>query len=358
MKPESERRPTIATVVANTEAFQTIPDVLDASSPQRSVGCCAVPVVRVIMSTFNGAKFLPELLTSVSQQSGASVRWWIRDDGSSDPTQEILKDASSRTNMHISVGSNRGAVSSFLELLQSCPRDADFYALCDQDDVWLPNKLARAAQQLSVCEAGTPSLYCSRLVVVDGLLRRLRLSPLPRRPVGLQNALVENVAIGCTIVMNASALALLQQATPDPKRVGMHDAWAYLVVSACGTVVFDPVPSILYRQHGANVVGSRYGVRALQRRFGHVLDSRHRLAPIARDAELEHWYGQSMDVTRTELVRRHLTGTCAPSLRERWRYALTATVYRQSCIDDIAMRALITLGGYRMHREFGHVCRN
>lgn len=332
------------------------PCVPDAGSPRQPLEYGTIPVVRIIMSTFNGARFLPELLTSVSHQTGVTVRWWIRDDGSTDSTREVLTDASSHMDMHVSAGSNKGAVSSFLELIQTCPKDADFYAFCDQDDVWLSTKLERAAQKLSACDAGAPLLYCSRLIVVDSQLKKLRLTPLPRRPLGLRNALVQNTPTGCTIVMNGTALALLQQTAPDPKRVVMHDYWVYLVVSALGgTIVFDPTPSILYRQHGGNVIGARSGFRGLYQRLRRVFDSRRRLVLMWQDVELGHLYGRLMDSTNATLLRRHLTGIWAPSLLERLRYALTGAVYRQGRIDDIAMKILIVLGGYRAPGKFENV---
>jgi glycosyltransferase involved in cell wall biosynthesis len=324
----------------------------DAGSSQRPPECGAVPVVRIMMSTFNGARFLPELLKSVARQTGVTVRWWIRDDGSTDSTREILADASKHMNLHVLTGPNKGVVFSYLELVQTCPQDADLYAFCDQDDVWLPAKLERAAQKISACGTGAPMLYCSRLIVVDSLLRELGLTLMPRRPLGLQNALVQNAATGCTIVMNETALALLQQATPDPKRVVMHDHWAYLVVSALGTVVFDPTPSILYRQHDSNVVGARSGLQASFRRVRRAFDSQRRLALTVQDVELERLYGQAMDNVRTTLVRRCLTGVCAASFRERLLYALTGAVYRQRCIDDIVMKVLISLGAYRVPQRF------
>jgi glycosyltransferase involved in cell wall biosynthesis len=324
---------------------QCVPDAGSLRKPPESG---TMPVVRIMMSTFNGAQFLPELLTSISQQTGVTIRWWIRDDGSTDSTREILKDAGSHMDMHVTAGPNQGAVSSFLELLQTCPSDADFYAFSDQDDVWLPTKLERAIQMLSACDTGTPLLYCSRLTVVDSQLKEVRLTPLPRRPLGLRNALVQNVAAGCTIVMDGATLALLQRATPDPKRVVMHDHWAYLVVSALGTVIFDPTPSILYRQHDANAIGVRSGFGPSYQRARRALDSRRRLILTAQDAELERLYGRYMDSARTTLLRGHLAGICAPSFRERLRYALTGTVYMQRRIDDTVMKALIVLGGYRM----------
>jgi len=94
------------------------PCVPDAGSlPMKPKEHGAMPAVRIIMSTFNGARFLPELLTSVSQQTGVTVRWWIRDDGSTDSTREILTEASNHMDMHVSAGLNKGVVSSFLELL-------------------------------------------------------------------------------------------------------------------------------------------------------------------------------------------------------------------------------------------------
>jgi len=110
------------------------PCVPDAGSlPMKPKEHGAMPAVRIIMSTFNGARFLPELLTSVSQQTGVTVRWWIRDDGSTDSTREILTEASNHMDMHVSAGSNNKTVLSVLDLFQACTKDEDSYSFCGQD---------------------------------------------------------------------------------------------------------------------------------------------------------------------------------------------------------------------------------
>jgi|SRR5450756_432706 len=101
------------------------PCVPDAGSPRQPLEYGTMPVVRIIMSTFNGARFLPELLNSISQQTGVTVRWWIRDDGSTDSTREILVDASSHMDMQVSAGANNRTVLSVLDLFQACAEDAD-----------------------------------------------------------------------------------------------------------------------------------------------------------------------------------------------------------------------------------------
>jgi glycosyltransferase involved in cell wall biosynthesis len=308
-----------------------------------------MPSVRVLLSTYNGGRYLQELLNSLTAQQGVAVKLLVRDDGSIDATPSILCEAAA--SMHdttMTLGCNKGVVCSFLELIETCPRDAQYYAFCDQDDVWLPTKLERAVQQLTAAEDDVPTLYCSRLLVTDSLLGHSRLTPLPRRPLGLSNALVQNVATGCTIVMNARAFALLQDRKPSPDCLRMHDSWAYLVVSACGRVVYDSVPEILYRQHEGNVIGSPSGLRALGRRLAHVLDGggRHRL--MLQDLELRELYGDIMEVHRLLLLDRFLSGATSSQLSGRLRYVLENQVWRQRRIDDVALKMVMVLGGYRV----------
>ena len=219
--------------------------------------------------------------------------------------------------------------------------------LCDQDDVWLPPKLKRACEMLARTDSLSPSLYCSRLVIVDETLRNLGFSPLPRKPVGLANALVENIATGCTIVLNRAALSLLQSAQPDESRIVVHDFWAYLVVSACGRVLYDHRPYVLYRQHRNNAIGMQPGHRA---KFVRRLRSLHRLQRLSiprQDRELQRLYGPSLPPASAALLAYHLAGVGSPSLWVRTSYALGGKVYRQGRLDDPLMRAIIALGGYR-----------
>ncbi|MDH3264993.1 MAG: glycosyl transferase, partial [Paracoccaceae bacterium] len=151
------------------------------------------------------------------------------------------------------------------------PAGAAFAALSDQDDVWLPAKLARATDRLAALPEDRPALYCGRTVICDEGLRRLGLSPLFARPPSFRNALTQSIGGGNTMVLNRPGLALARAAAAEAGRIIMHDWWLYQLVSgAGGTVLYDPEPQLLYRQHRQNQIGSNSSTAARLRRLGMV----------------------------------------------------------------------------------------
>lgn len=210
--------------------------------------------VEVLMSTFNGARYVREQVDSILAQQHADLRLVVRDDGSDDGTLDVLSSVRD-ARLVVRRGDNLGLPAAFFHLLDDSSEDADLWALADQDDVWLPHKLDRAVARLSVLRG--PALYCARVSVVSAALLPLYLHELPWRGPSFANALVQNVALGCTVVVNREARDLLRGRWP--RECVMHDAWAYLVVAGCGTVVYDPEPVVLYRQHGRNAVGMGRG---------------------------------------------------------------------------------------------------
>lgn len=209
--------------------------------------------IHVLLATYNGEAHLPEQLVSLAAQQGADWRLLWRDDGSTDGTVGILEDFAAAQPGRVArlaepVG-RLGAGASFLTLLAAAP-PGGLYAFMDQDDVWLPDKLARAAGQLGE----GPALVCTRLRLVTPELAPIGPSPLPAREPRFATLLAHNIAAGCTMVMNEAARHLAL-AVPFPKR-SLHDWWCALLVTGCGgRLVFDPEPRILYRQHAANLVG-------------------------------------------------------------------------------------------------------
>jgi glycosyltransferase involved in cell wall biosynthesis len=219
-----------------------------------------VPAVTVLLATYQGERYLPAQLESLVAQQGVDWTLVWRDDGSTDGTVALLEDFAGRTGRarRLAVPAGRaGVFRSFMALLAAA-ETSELIAFCDQDDVWLPRKLARAAAAFAAVPSGVPAVYCSRQQLVDAALQPIGLSPLPQRPPDFANALVQNIATGCTMVMNAPARALMLSA-PMPART-LHDWWCYLLVSGCGgTVLYDEEPSLLYRQHGGNLVGAPAG---------------------------------------------------------------------------------------------------
>lgn len=227
--------------------------------------------VKVLLSSYNGADFLREQVDSVLRQQNVSVSIVIRDDGSNDRnTLEQLAVWQSRPDIDVHYGENIGVTRSFFRLLELADDAADYYAFCDQDDVWLAHKLERAADQLQTIKHDC-ALYCSRLAYVDQHLIETGCSRAPRAAISPANALVENYGAGCTMVFTP-ALRALAIAEKTPELIVMHDWWLYLIAAFLGQVVYDPTPTILYRQHDSNLVGGSSSIRGnLWRRFNWLL---------------------------------------------------------------------------------------
>lgn len=226
--------------------------------------------VLVLMSTYNGERFLREQLESLLKQVGVIIEILIRDDGSSDRTIELL-DEYCLVNSNISYyrGQNVKPAKSFLELIENAP-SADYYAFCDQDDVWEEDKLISAVERLEQENNQIPLLYVSNLKVVDKELHFLRNAHKKNLKTNKRyTALTEAVATGCTMVFNNCLLNLIRDNMPE--NVSMHDAWVYLVCIFMGKVIYDPIGKILYRQHENNVIGidnkSRANINAIKRAF-------------------------------------------------------------------------------------------
>lgn len=210
----------------------------------------------VLMSTYNGERFIDSQLSSILNQLPIEGRILIRDDGSTDNTiDHVNKLKDSR--IQIIIGKNLGFARSFLELITLAPDDADYFMLSDQDDIWLPGKIETAEKIINKYDS-YPILYCSRMKLVDHDLNYIGLSPKWNRPPSFINALSENIVTGCTAAFNKK-LRDLVIGCGDSSYIYFHDWWLYLVASAFGLVFFDDNPTILYRQHRNNIIGMGMG---------------------------------------------------------------------------------------------------
>jgi glycosyltransferase involved in cell wall biosynthesis len=262
-----------------------------------------------------------------------------RDDGSTDDTLAILKRWSKRSPLGVSCGANVGAKASFFELLYRAD-DFDIVAFADQDDIWYRDKLSRAVGALAALPPAEPAMYCSRARVVDeNLVIRGLTQHWPRIPC-FANALVENIAMGCTTALNRAAWHLLTGA-PAPTRALMHDWWCYLVVSAFGQVIFDPVPSLYYRQHADNAVGFRVNrFKRLADKFNRFLRVNSLEMLFEQATDFHARYGQRLPSDRRVQLEEFL------SFRQsQWQpRALTSQAFRrQHWIDDVFLRSRLTL---------------
>ncbi|MGE5269739.1 MAG: glycosyltransferase family 2 protein, partial [Thiohalocapsa sp.] len=213
------------------------------------------------------ACFLPEQLASLERQTHVDWRLIARDDGSTDVSAAIVAAFADRHRDRVRIlrdGRTRlGSCANFAALLEAS--DAPYFMFCDQDDVWLPGKIAEMLRRLQAIEARrgaqVPILVHSDLILVDTKLAELhpsfwRYSRLldpsaPRRPARI---MVQNYVTGCASIGNA---ALRRVALPIPPEARLHDWWMALAAALLGEIAEHETPTTLYRQHGSNEVGAK-----------------------------------------------------------------------------------------------------
>lgn len=210
--------------------------------------------VAVLMSSYNGELYIKEQINSVLSQDKVRVDLFIRDDGSSDKTIKLINEF---PEIRLYRGENLGVGNSFMDLLYIVDEDYDYYAFCDQDDIWLDNKLINAIDKIR-CETG-PILYCSNQILVDKFGEKLgnRYTEVP--DLSYAEILVHNHATGCTMVWNKQLNGILKSKQPSKMllKIRIHDVWVAMVASVCGKIIYDEDGYILYRQHEKNVVGAK-----------------------------------------------------------------------------------------------------
>lgn len=293
--------------------------------------------VTILVSSYNGSKFIKEQLDSLYNQSYSNIKILVRDDASTDATQDILLAEQAKQSIDLLIGkSNLGVTASFFELLrQAYKTDTEYVAFCDQDDVWLPNKMQTAVLALSSVSE-YPALYCSRLNIVDEKLNQLDVSFKPRK-IGFGNALVENIAVGCTIVLNRKALDLLCQSRL-PEEVYIHDWWCYLVISCFGRIVFDDQALIQYRQHSGNSIGAASNLLdVLRRKFARLFNRR---LWISEQATIFYsLYAEQLAPAQRDVLELLLNAKL--SFWHRLMLICSKGIWRQKIIDNLILRVVI-----------------
>ncbi|RXT04507.1 glycosyltransferase family 2 protein [Ammoniphilus sp. CFH 90114] len=240
--------------------------------------------VDILLSTYNGSKYLNELLSSIINQTYKEWRLIIRDDGSTDDTMNLIRNYSEKHPKKISIiydHRNLGPSLSFSELLKYC--DANYIMFCDQDDVWLNNKIELTIEKMHLLEREFPSkplLLHTDLLVVDEHLQLISKSfwhyqNLNSTNKNLNHLLVQNIVTGCTMMINKR---LKELACPIPNHAIMHDWWIGLVASLYSGIHHMNVPLILYRQHSENNTGAKkYSLKYLASKYGKVNESIKRI---------------------------------------------------------------------------------
>lgn len=296
------------------------------------------PHVAILLAVRNGARFLSEQLLSYAEQTHPNWSVHVSDDGSSDRTRDIIQDFAGGVPQEVTLrcGPRSGAAANFLSLLSDDRIEADYFAFSDQDDIWYAEKLSRAINMLRTVPCDKPALYCSRTELIDEAGRHLGYSTAFKRPPSFRNALVQNVGGGNTMVFNCLAGDLLRHVPNEI--VVAHDWMTYLTVSAAGGMIFyDQTPSVRYRQHRDNLVGSNLGLLAAIHRAKKVLAGQWRGWNSLNVRALMHHLSHRMTEENMSVLERFVEMRLAESLPRRLWSFWRSGVYRQTPLANLAM---------------------
>ena len=212
------------------------------------------PRVLVLLTTYNGEKFLKEQLDSIFAQKDVDVSVMVSDDISTDNTVGILKKYAEKYPLKYRVNeTNKNFTYNFLDLIyDNKDADYDYFALSDQDDFWLEDKLISG---IILLKENGKHFYCSNLTVTDDKLTPLH--PMNKFKVKDDRAapyILENICTGCTAMFDKDFMVHLGKHYPN--NIYLHDYWLMLVAAFSSSYIYDQNSHILYRQHGDNQIGS------------------------------------------------------------------------------------------------------
>lgn len=211
--------------------------------------------IAILMSTYNGSKYLEEQLKSLLELDSEEldIKIIVRDDGSTDNTLEILKKYSEEEHrISYYVGDNKGPAYSFLDMVFKYD-GFDYYSFCDQDDFWEKPKIEQAIIKMQEFE-NVPTIYFTPVKLVDSGLNYIETCK-SQINLSLATSMMINPAIGCTLVFNKMMRNIVIKSKPIGN-IGMHDSWIYRIAQAIDAkIIYDDISYIKYRQHENNVMG-------------------------------------------------------------------------------------------------------
>ena len=289
--------------------------------------------ITVLLSSYNGEKYIAGQLDSILAQTLPPRAVLVRDDGSADHTPEILETYADAGKIRLLRGENVGFRESFRLLLEACPEEDDF-AFSDQDDLWFPEKLARARKALDAADSRIPCLYHGAYSLGDEQLRPIGSCLPPRPPFTFRRCLTENVLSGFAMVGNAALRRAMLSA--DWSRIDFHDWLAGAIALGTGTLIMDDTVTSVHRRlrtsvtAGSALKGIRWAVSALFRDTN--MKKRNTAFAEAFASALSPENRAVLDLMISCRFRDRLRKAFYPA---RWRYALP---------DELAARLAMLRG--------------
>lgn len=296
--------------------------------------------VKVLLSAYNGEKYICRQIDSILAQTYDNIEIHIRDDGSKDNTLGVLKAYEENPKIHIYKGDNVGFVHSF-ETLMVLAGEADYYAFCDQDDVWLPQKIEYALELLKKEEQELPLLYFSNYDYYDSELNFSEHHQMDHPNISFQNAMVDCVSLGFNSVFNRTARDVVVKNMP--KHSLGHDWWMYMVCVSMGKVLYDSRITVKYRRHGTNVsnAGSNF-LKTQIWRFKKFFLSGYFKKIKQQILEFKQFYENALSPEDKKMIDLFTTTGFHPVCA--MKKVCYPKRFRQNTIDEIFVRVIFLIG--------------
>jgi glycosyltransferase involved in cell wall biosynthesis len=299
------------------------------------------PLVAIIMATCNGADFIEAQIESILKQKNVNVHLYISDDNSTDNTLNIINDYRQKYSENFQGLFNvdfESPCKNFLNLVNKINDSYDYYAFSDQDDIWYTDKLEHA---INIIDQGH-DLYCGRTEIVNSKLTSLGYSPLFSFPPSFQNAIVQSIAGGNTMVFNKKIFTLLKNNSQVD--VQSHDWWLYILATFTGhKVYYDRNSKVLYRQHNHNYNGSNHGVLNKIIRIFFVLFGRYKSWTDEHFLELS----KIIDLGTKQSLKTFYQYGILRNRRYLYKFSLNdinqVGIYRQTALSNLFLKIAIFL---------------
>ena len=295
----------------------------------------------IILCTKNGENFLTEQLKSLEEQC-QNFDLYINDDGSSDKTEEIIKNFQKKTKIKIIYTKKNydSATKNFLKTLKSIKNKYDYYFFCDQDDIWDKKKIEISKIKLDSFQPDIPSLFCSSTEIINSKSKIIDSSKIFKRKPCFSNALVQSIAGGNTMSFNHKTKLLLDKIVSIDSVVS-HDWITYILVTAHGgKVSYSSIPLVKYRKHENNLIGPN---KSLNEIFFRIY--------LLSKGQMRDWTKKNLRVlnefglTRNseKILNRFEKEAHNGNFFERLKYTIRSDVFRQTYLSNVALHFAILL---------------
>ena len=304
--------------------------------------------VSIILSAYNGERYIKEQIESIMSSVFKDFTLYVFDDCSTDSTFDIVSDMASQYGDRLVLMRNevnRGSTLSFLNGLKHVNATAPtpYYMFCDQDDVWLMDKIGISLKAICKIEhrrrQGKPVLVFTDAIIVgddkEYISRSFhKTNHMKVRKHDFAHVLMENKGMGCTMIMNRALVDLVSQTGPD---IRYHDWWMSLIASSFGIIRYVRIPTMLYRQHASNQVGQTSFKDYIQRRTGKKAEIRQRLKiTYAQAAYFKTVYYDRLSRRKKARLNSFIRLESAGFLRRRW-IVIRNRFYKSGLVRNIGL---------------------